>query len=82
MRSKSVALTKWHTVESNSANLDVDWPRYHQEIGETCIQWLLKQERAGRCQLVVERQLSRARLAVDMFDDAMITEFHLMWSNL
>lgn len=82
MKSKSVPLTKWHTIESGNPNLDVDWPRYHQEIGEDCIEWLLKQERSGRCQLVVERQLSRARLAVDIFDDAMLTEYHLMWSKV
>lgn len=80
MKSKTVVLTKWHTIEKGSPNLDVDWPRYHQEVGEDCIQWLLKQERNGNAQLVVERQLSRCRLTVDFFSDSSLTQYHLMWS--
>lgn len=80
MKSNTVVLTKWHTIEQGSPNLDVDWPRYHQEVGEDCIQWLLKQERQSACQLVVERQLSRARLTVDFFNEHSLTQYHLMWS--
>lgn len=73
------ALTAWHTVERDS--LDIDWPGYHREIGLTQFEWLCKREREGKCVLVIERKLNRARLCVDFLDDRTVTEYHLMWSE-
>jgi len=80
MKSKLIPLTKWHTIDQTIADLDIDWPRYHRETGLDCIQWIQLQERNGRCQLIIERQSSRARLTLEIFDPGMLSEYYLMWS--
>jgi len=80
MKSKLIPLTKWHTVDQSTPDLDIDWPRYHRETGLDCIQWIQQQERTGRCQLIIERQSSRARLTLEIFEEEMLSEYYLMWS--
>ena len=81
MKSNTIALSKWHTAETDGVNLDVDWPRYHQEVGEDCIQWLMDHERKGQCQLIIERQHSRLRLTCEFFSDKLLTEYILLWKS-
>lgn len=79
MTSKPVALTKWHTLVADS--LDIDWPSIHKEIGEDAVEWLREQEQQQRVIMIIERQFSRIRLAVEFTDEQAATEYWMKFST-
>jgi len=79
MTIKVIPITKWHTQIAThpTDSLDIDWPGIHREIGQECMEWCKIQEQQQRLTMVVEKQFSRARLALEFQDPACATEFWL-----
>lgn len=79
---KNRPLTSWRDYNKRDYINDewhIDWPSVHRELGVECIEWLMKEERLGRLQLIVEKQDRRMRLCVEFYQDRTAREFDLQF---
>ena len=79
MTNKTVPITKWQTLLADS--LDIDWPGIHREVGQECIEWCRAQEQERRLIMVVEKQFSRVRIALEFTDPACATEYWMRFGT-
>lgn len=78
MKTRTVELSHW---ESLDYNIDIDWPKVQQLLGVDHVTWLLSQPQT-KCQMLVEKTInSDLTLVVEFYDDAVFTQYHLMWAK-
>lgn len=79
---KNRPLTSWRSYNKRdyiNGEWHIDWPEIHRELGTECIEWLMKEERLGRLQMIIEKQDHRMRLCVEFYRDRTAQEFDLQF---
>lgn len=74
MKTDRYLIYQWRCTEPE---LDIDWPRVHQELGSECLRWLNEQT-LDQCQLVVECQDTAHSLVVEFYCQDRYREFLLL----
>ena len=77
MKTSRIKLASW---VSDDENLDIDWPQIQRLVGADHIEWLLKQPK-NLCQLVVDKKESNHSLTVEIYDEKLLVEYHLIWAK-
>jgi len=76
--SNCVVLSRWYT--NPRPDLEVDWPLLHRQLGEECVAWLWDQEKQGNCEMIIERQSTRARLTCEFYSEKIFVEYVLKYA--
>lgn len=74
---KRVKLFDWHSYD---ANIDIDWPKVQQTIGQDHLYWLLKQPKEY-CQLIVDKTDENFQLVAEFYNESTLVQYHLMWAK-
>ena len=74
MKTEQYQIYQW---TSTDPDLDIDWPRVHQELGVDCVRWL-NQQPLDQCQLVVERHGNLHTLTAEFYCRSSYTKFMML----
>jgi len=86
MKSSKTVLIRWEEPAPfsellNQEELDINWTEVERELGQDCVDWLLKQDRAD-CQLSLEFTPSGYKqLIAEFFNKKIAVSYHLMWAK-